>query len=58
MVVERLLKEFPGSIDQELAHFLQAPIVLDSYNFDPSLKESKWTEKDLEVYQKLAALGG
>ena len=58
LVVERLLKEFPGSIDSDLAHFLQAPIVLDSYNFEPTLKESKWTDRDLEVYKKLAELGG
>ena len=32
--------------------------MLDSYNFDPSLKDSKWTEKDLEIYQKLAAIEG
>ena len=50
LVIERLLSEFPGSIDAELAHFLKAPIVLDSYNFEPTLKESKWTERDLAVY--------
>ena len=52
-MIERLLSEFPGSIDAELAHFLKAPIVLDSYNFEPTLKESKWTDKDLNVYKKL-----
>ena len=58
LVVERLLKEFPEAIDADLAHFLQAPIVLDSYNFEPTLKESKWTDRDLEVYKRLAELGG
>ena len=53
MVIERLLKEYPGSIDAELAHFLQAPILLDSFNFEPSLKETKWTDKDLGVYKEL-----
>jgi inorganic pyrophosphatase/exopolyphosphatase len=52
-VIERLFKEFPSSIDAELAHFLKAPIVLDSYNFEPTLKESKWTDKDLAVYKRL-----
>jgi inorganic pyrophosphatase/exopolyphosphatase len=52
-VIERLFSEFPGSIDAELAHFLKAPIVLDSYNFEPSLKESKWTDKDMTMYKKL-----
>jgi inorganic pyrophosphatase/exopolyphosphatase len=47
LAIERLLKEFPGSIDAELAHFLKAPILLDSYHFEPSLKDSKWTDKDL-----------
>lgn len=51
MVIERLLKEFPGSIDAELAHFLKAPIVLDSYYFEPTLKESKWTDKDMVVFK-------
>lgn len=57
-MIERLLKEFPSSIDAEFAHFLKAPIVLDSYNFEPSLKESKWTEKDLEIYRKLSEIQG
>lgn len=51
MVIERLLKEFPGSIDAELAHFLKAPIVLDSYYFEQTLKESKWTDKDMVVFK-------
>ena len=58
LVIERLMKEFPESIDAQLAHFLKAPIVLDSYNFDPSLKDSKWTEKDLEIYQRLESIEG
>ena len=53
LVIEKLFAEFPDSVDAELAHFLKAPIVLDSYNFEPSLKESKWTEKDLLIYKKL-----
>jgi inorganic pyrophosphatase/exopolyphosphatase len=53
LVIERLLKEYPGSIDAELAHFLKAPILLDSFNFEPSLKETKWTDKDLGVYKEL-----
>lgn len=56
LVIERLLKEFPDSIDAELAHFLKAPIVLDSYNFEPTLKESKWTDKDMAVYKRLDEL--
>jgi inorganic pyrophosphatase/exopolyphosphatase len=51
-----LLNEFPDAIDAELAHFLKAPIVLDSYNFEPSLKESKWTDKDLFIYKKLSEI--
>lgn len=58
LVIERLLNEFPDSIDAELAQFLKAPIVLDSYNFDPSLKDSKWTDKDLSIYQKLMEITG
>ena len=45
-------------MDAELAQFLKAPIVLDSYNFDPSLKDSKWTDKDLSIYQKLMEITG
>ena len=51
LVIERLLKEFPGAIDAELAQFLKAPILLDSYYFEPSLKESKWTDKDMAVFK-------
>ena len=58
LVVEKLLAEYPTAIDADLAHFLQAPIVLDSYNFEPSLKETKWTERDLAVYKRLGELGG
>jgi len=58
LVVEKLLAEYPSAIDAELAHFLQAPIVLDSYYFEPSLKESKWTDRDLAVYKRLEELGG
>jgi inorganic pyrophosphatase/exopolyphosphatase len=54
MVIYRLLKEFPTSIDAELACFLQAPILLDSYYFDPSLKDSKWTDIDLEIFEMLS----
>ncbi len=50
LVIERLFDEFPEAIDAELAHFLKAPILLDSYYFEPTLKESKWTEKDLTIY--------
>lgn len=53
LAIERILKEFPEVIDAELAHFLKAPILLDSYHFEPSLKDSKWTEKDLEIYKRL-----
>lgn len=56
LVIERLFNEFPNSIDSELAHFLKAPIVLDSYNFESSLKESKWTDKDLDIYKRLDVL--
>lgn len=58
LVYDRLLKEFPGSIDPELAHFLKAPIVLDSYYFEPSLKESKWTDKDLSIFNILTEIQG
>ena len=30
-----------------------APLVLDSFNFDPALKESKWKDQDLEVLNYL-----
>jgi inorganic pyrophosphatase/exopolyphosphatase len=50
LVYERLLREYPGSVDRELAHFMKAPIMLDSYYFEPSLKESKWTDKDMAVF--------
>jgi hypothetical protein len=29
---------------------MKAPIMLDSYYFEPSLKESKWTDKDMAVF--------
>lgn len=58
LVYERLLKEFPSAIDPQLAHFFKAPIVLDSYFFEPSLKESKWTEKDQHVYNQLVDIQG
>ena len=28
------------------AYFLLAPIILDTYNLDASLKDSKWQEED------------
>lgn len=28
------------------AYFLLAPIILDTYNLDSSLKDSKWQEED------------
>ena len=47
-------QNFPSEMDKDLAYFLAAPIVLDSNFFEPLLKGSKWTEKDLEVHQWLA----
>ena len=32
--------------DVNFAYFLSAPIVLDAYNFDASLKDSKWQDED------------
>lgn len=55
-MIERLFQEFPEAIDAELAHFLKAPIILDSYFFEPTLKESKWTDKDMAVYKRLDEL--
>ena len=55
-MIERLIKEFPGAIDAELAHFLKAPILLDSFFFDPTLKESKWTDKDMAIFKQLDEL--
>lgn len=43
LIIDRLISEFPDSIDENLARFMAAPIVLDSYNFDESLKGIKWT---------------
>ena len=56
LVIDRIIKEFPESIDIDFAYFLQAPLVLDSYYFEENLKGSKWTEKDQEVYGYLNAL--
>lgn len=57
-MIERIEKEFPAAIDASLAEFLKAPIVLDSYMFEPTLKDSKWTEKDLEIYKRLGLIQG
>lgn len=50
LVAERFIKEFPDLVDKDFAYFLAAPIVLDSYYFDITLKDSKWTAKDAEVH--------
>ena len=34
LAIERLLKEYPEAIDAEFAHFLKAPILLDSCHFE------------------------
>ena len=56
LAIERIMKEFPEAIDSELAHFLKSPILLDSYHFEQSLKDSKWTEKDLIIYKQLESI--
>ena len=40
-------------LDDELAQFLSAPLMLDSYNFSDNLKGSKWVEEDLQVFEGL-----
>eukprot|EP00347_Sterkiella_histriomuscorum_P007811 403347471 len=53
LVIEKLQTEFSESIDKEMAMFLLAPIVLDSFFFNENLKGSKWTEQDLNAYNYL-----
>lgn len=36
-----------------MARFLASPIVLDSNYFDQILKDSRWTDKDLQVHSYL-----
>ena len=57
LVANKLLegKEFfaEETDSSDLALFLSAPISLDSYNFEPSLFESKWTNLDKQTFSKL-----
>lgn len=39
-----------------MCRFLIAPLLLDSFNFDPALKGSKWTDSDLEAFQYLMSM--
>ena len=39
--------------NSDLALFLSAPISLDSYNFEPNLYKSKWTDEDKSTFAKL-----
>ena len=35
----------------DLALFLSAPILLDSYNFEPKIYKSKWTDEDKTLFE-------
>ena len=53
MVAAKLLDDKDFIFDSDLALFLSAPISLDSYNFEPSLFGSKWTNVDKEIFERL-----
>ena len=53
LVAAKFIKDFPEVLDRDMAYFLAAPIALDTYFFDEGLKGTKWTDKDLQVYQHL-----
>ena len=57
IVAIKLINEFPDEIDKKFAEFLASPIALDSHFFDMSLKDSKWTDKDKDVYTFLNERG-
>ncbi|CDW75375.1 UNKNOWN [Stylonychia lemnae] len=53
LVIDRFMSDFLLHIDKDLAYFMLAPIVLDSFFFDENLKDSKWTQQDLDAYNYL-----
>jgi len=47
---EHLFCEDDLTGDKNFAYFFAAAIVLDTYNFKPALKNSKWQEEDLNAF--------
>lgn len=47
---EHLFSEDDLTGDKNFAYFFAAAIVLDTYNFKPALKNSKWQEEDLNAF--------
>jgi inorganic pyrophosphatase/exopolyphosphatase len=43
----------PG--EKNFAYFFAAAVVIDTYNFKPALKHSKWQEEDLIAFEWLSA---
>ena len=41
--------------DKNFAYFFAAAVVLDTYNFKPALKNSKWQVEDFTAYEWLSA---
>lgn len=39
---------FNQAVEPNYAHFLAAPIMLDTHNFCESYRNKKWSEEDLE----------
>jgi len=53
LVLEKFIHDYPDLVDKQMALFLMAPLLLDSFNFDPTLKDSKWKNEDLEIFEFL-----
>ena len=41
--------------DKNFAYFFAAAVVLDTYNFKPALKNSKWQDEDFTAYEWLSS---
>ena len=50
LVLNKFEKEL---LTPDIVKLACAPLLLDSYNFSPNLKDSKWVDLDLKVFENL-----